>query len=151
MRLATIGSRIATELRSADLVVAGLLYAYYPAPNKLSTNGPTALIFSGNGGAPPWGEQIWQREIRVQLMTPARGSEVAERNALEALIEPIYDHFAPETTASRLTVAGETETVDHCYAVRDEPSLIVAYGGETNFFTTHIIYLDVQYRRFPGE
>ena len=93
MRLAEIGRRLAIELRSADLVAAGLLSAYYPAPSKVNTDGAIALVFTRLGAAPAWSEQSWQHEYLVRLMVPARGFQAAEINALEPLIEPIWDHF----------------------------------------------------------
>lgn len=151
MRLTTIGQRLAAELKSPDLVAAGLTAAYYPAPSQLSANGPAALIFAGLGNAATFQEQIWHHEVRVQLMVPARGSYAAEVNSIEPIVEPIFDHFAPDTTAFRLIQTGEQGSVEHCYPTRYEASQLVAYGGETNIFATITIYFDVKVHRFAGD
>ncbi len=69
MRIETIGQRLATELRSADLVAAGLIAAFYPAPASGPKEGPTAIVFAQTGDAPPWSEQIWHHEYLVRLWT----------------------------------------------------------------------------------
>lgn len=151
MRLTTIGQRIAAELRSADLVAAGLQDAYYPAPSKISAAGPVALVFAGLGSAAAMQEQIWHHEVRVQLMVPSRGFYAAEVNSIEPLIEPIWDHFAPDTTASRLIQSGEAGSVTHCIPLRYEASQLIAYGGETNIYAAITVYFDVKVHRFAGD
>ena len=149
MQLPMIGQRLAIELRSADLVAAGLLYAYYPAPNKINTDGAVALTFAQTGEAPPWSEQVWHHEYLVRLMVPARGFKVAEVNALETLVMPIWDHFRPNSLASRLIVTGEAGQVHHCYPVRYAASLEVEYAAIT--FTTIDITFDIKAHRSPGD
>jgi len=147
MRLATIGARLATHLRAPALVTAGLRHAYYPAPAQIA-EGPAAVIFAGLGNAQPWSEQIWHHELRVQLMQPATGFPVQELNALEALLEPIWDHFAPGTNASRLIVPNESGWVEHCYPVRYEGSLLIEYANTP--FTAITITFEVKTHRFAG-
>ena len=84
-------------------------------------------------------------------MVPSRGFYAAEINSLEPLLEPIWDHFAADTTASRLIQTGEQGAVTHCYPTRYEASQLIAYGGETNIFTTTTIYFDVKVHRFAGQ
>ena len=149
MRLAEIGRRLAIELRSADLVAAGLLSAYYPAPSKVNTDGAIALVFTRLGAAPAWSEQSWQHEYLVRLMVPARGFQAAEINALEPLIEPIWDHFRPRSLASQLRITGEAGEVDHCYPARYEASQTVEYAGVP--FTVIDIFFDITAQRFAGD
>jgi len=129
MHLPMIGQRLAAELRSADLVAAGLVTAYYPAPSKVVTDGAVAVVFAQTGEAPAWSEQIWHHEYLVRLMVPSRGSLAAEINALEPIVIPIWDHFRPNSMASRLQVADETGMVHHCYPVRYLASQQVDYAG----------------------
>lgn len=149
MRVATIGERMRDELRSASLVTAGLLHAYYPAPAGIP-EGPAAVIFAGSGNAQPWVEQIWHHEIRVQLLMPARGVPAVELNTLEALIEPIWDHFKPGSTASRLIKSGSQQWAEHCYPLRYEGSQVIEYGSGTSYAAITIIF-DVKTHRFAGD
>ena len=149
MQLPMIGQRLAIELRSADLVSAGLTYAYYPAPSKLVIDAPAAVVFAQTGEAPPWSEQIWHHEYLVRLMVPARGSVAAEINALEPLVMPIWDHFRPNSLASRLQVTGEAGQVHHCYPVRYLASQQVDYAGSP--FGVIDITFDIKAHRFPGD
>lgn len=148
MRVATIGNRLAAHLLHTDIVAAGLKHAYYPAPATI-TEGPAAVIFAGAGNVPAWSEQIWHHEIRVQLMTPARAFPVQELNALERLIEPIWDVFAPGTNASRLIATGEEGWVEYCYPVRYEGSQVIDYGTGAQYAAVTVIF-DVKTHRFAG-
>lgn len=149
MRVATIGARMAEHLRSSSLVTAGLVHAHYPAPG-IVTEGPAAVIFAGSGSAAPWQEQIWHHEFRVQLMKPSLGFPAVELNQLETLIEPIWDHFAPGTNASRLIVTGETGFVEHCYPVRYEGSQVIEFP-QGSFFAAITLIFDVKTHRFAGD
>lgn len=150
MQLPMIGQRIAAELRKADLKSAGLKYAYYPAPAKV-TDGPTALVFAGTGNADQMQEQIWHHEIRVQLMTPLSSAFAlpAGINALEPLVMPIFDHFRPGSAARRLTVTGEQGQVTHCFPTRYEASQLLLYAGME--FAAILVYFDVKDHRFAGD
>jgi hypothetical protein len=150
MLLPEIGRRIATELRSADLVNAGLKRAYYPAPAQV-VEGPAALVFAGTGEAPPWGEQIWHHVVRVQLMTPLMSAQAlaAGLNALEPLVMAVWDHFPPNSNASRLIVDGEVGQVTHCYPVDYEASQLIVYAGAE--YAAIVINFNVKDHRFAGD
>lgn len=142
MRLSTIGARIAYHLRADALVTAGLKYVRYPAPAQV-TAGPMAVIFASGGdetGTMSGEQQIWHHEIRVQLMMPAVGMPAAELNALETLIEPIWDTFAPGTNASRLIVPGEAGFVQDCRPIRYEGSQVIEYPAGTQFAAITLIF-----------
>ena len=150
MLLPEIGRRIATELRSADLVSAGLKRAYYPAPAQL-VEGPAAIVFAQTGEAEQFSEQIWHHEVRVQVMTPIMSAQAlpAGINALEPLVMAVWDHFRPNTNAWRLTVAGEVGQVTHCYPVRYEASQLIIYAGAE--YAAIVIDFNVKDHRFAGD
>lgn len=148
MRVSTIGTRIAHHLRDTDIVDAGLRHAYYPAPAQVP-DGPAAVVFAGAGVAQPWSEQHWHHEIRVQLMMPSRGFPAAELNALETLIEPIWDLFTPGSAANQLRLAGSQDTATHCDPLRYEGSQVIEYGGKA--FAALTLIFDVKTHRAVGD
>lgn len=150
MQLPEIGRRLAAELRKSDVQSAGLKYAYYPAPAKI-TDGPTAVVFAGLGDVAQMSEQIWHHEVRVQLMTPLLSAQAlpAGINALEPIVMPIFDHFDPNSPARRLIVTGEVGQVTHCYPTRYEASQLIVYAGME--FAAIVIYFDVKDHRFAGD
>lgn len=148
MRVSTICRRIADELRDAGIANAGLKQAYYPAPNTISET-PAALIFAGLGtGTPMLSEQVWEHEIRVQIMVASKGRTPAEINAVDALIEEIWDHFAPGSNAFHLRASGSDQMVHHCRPTRYEAGLLVDYAGA--LYSTVTIFFSVKTHRFPG-
>lgn len=152
MRIATIGKRLAAELRKPDLKAAGLLAAYYPGPSQ-AVEGPAALIFMNLANLNVTQEQTWESEIMVRLLVPARGRLAAEINALEPLIEPIVDHFSPTTTEGRaafqLSVPGEPGNVHHCFPARFQLSETVLYAAQE--YTGLTAFFSVKHHRFAGE
>lgn len=148
MRVSTICRRIADELRDAGIANAGLKQAYYPAPNKIIET-PAALVFAGFGAdSPMLTEQVWEHEIRVQIMVAAMGRVPAEINAVDVLIEHIWDHFAPGSNAFHLRVSGSDQMVHHCRPTRYEAGQLVDYAGA--LYSTVTIFFSVKTHRFPG-
>lgn len=135
--LPTIGRRLADQLRSPSITSAGLRQAYYPAPASFSES-PAALVFAGPYSIATGGEEVWTGEHRVQLMIPAQGRLAAEINALEPLIAPIIDHFAPGTSAYTLRSPGEAGHVHRCFPDRLELSQSIEYAGHVYTATTLI-------------
>lgn len=152
MRIATIGARLAAELQKSDLIVAGLLHAYYPAPSQL-VEGPAALIFTNIAAVSITQEQTWESELMVRLLVPSKGRLAAEINALEPLIEPIVDHFTPTTAAGRqayqLIVPGEPGNVHHCFPARFQLSETIEYAGQV--YSGITTFFAVKHHRFAGE
>lgn len=149
MRVSTIGNRLRNELKSADIQSAGLRYAYYPAPSSLN-DGPAALIFLQSATVTNMNEQVWEFDVLVQLLISAKdGRLAAEINALEPLVEPITDHFAPDTDAFHLRVPSESGIVHHCYPVRFDLSQNIRYAGHD--FTGITATFNVKTHRYAGE
>lgn len=149
MRVSMICDRIATELRKPAFRTAGLLQSYYPAPNSLSET-PAVVVFAGLGvDTPMLSEQQWEHEIRVQVMTAAKGRLAAEINSIDPLIEPITDHFVPGSDAYHLRQAGSDAMVHRCYPVLPyEAGEIINYAGVDYVAIT--IYFNVKTHRFAG-
>jgi hypothetical protein len=147
MRVTTIGHRIAAELRNTDIVSAGLKQAHYPAPSSLNET-PAAVVFAGSGNSvPAMQEQVWHHDVRVQVMVKPGQSYAGSLNAIEPLIEPIWDHFAPGTDASHLR-GSDGSMVEHCYPIRYEASQLIEFAGIPYVALT--IYFDVKTHRFAG-
>jgi hypothetical protein len=148
MRIGMICDRIATELRTSAFRTAGLLQSYYPAPSSLPET-PAALVFAGLGvDSPMMGEQVWEHEVRVQIMTKADGLIAAKINSVDRLIEEIWDEFAPNSDAYHLRQTGSDAMVHRCQPTRYEAGQIVNYAGLDYVAVT--IYFNVKTHRFPG-
>jgi hypothetical protein len=149
MRVSTICARIATELRSASFVTAGLKQSYYPAPGSLAET-PAAVVFAGLGlDTPMMGEQVWEHEIRVQVMVKPGTSYAGSINAIEPLIEEIWDHFYAGGNAYHLRQTGSGQMVHRCQPTRYESSQLIEYAGVTYVALT--IYFNVKTHRHPGD
>jgi hypothetical protein len=149
LTLPEIGFRLAAELRSPDLVSAGLRQAYYPAPSSLVET-PAALVFTNLFTITPLGgEELWEGTTRVQLMIAATtGRLAAEINALEPLVEPILTHFAPGTDAYHLRQAGSPAQADKCYPASVEASQVIEYAGHD--YSALTILFDIRFHRAYG-
>jgi hypothetical protein len=148
MDLPTIGFRLANELRAPAIAAAGLRQAHYPAPSSLSET-PAALVFSNPFTITALGgEAIWEGEMQVQLRVAAQGRLAAEINALEPLIMPIIDHFAPGTDAYHLRVGGQSGQVHKCEPARFEPSQEIEYAAHQ--YTAITVYFTVKFHRAFG-
>lgn len=148
MRVSTICTRIAAELRTSAIVTAGLKQTFYPAPASLAET-PAAVVFAGLGtDTPMLSEQVWEHEIRVQIMV-ASARIAPGINAIEPLIEEIWDHFRPGNDAYHLRQTGSGAMVHRCQPTRYEASQEIEYAGHTYVALT--IFFNVKTHRFPGD
>jgi hypothetical protein len=148
MRIGMICDRIATELRTSAFRTAGLKQSYYPAPNGAFET-PAALVFAGLGvDSPMMGEQVWEHEVRVQIMSAPLRSMAAAINSVDQLIEEIWDEFAPNSDAYHLRQSGSDAMVHRCQPTRYEAGQIVNYAGHDYVAVT--IYFNVKTHRFHG-
>lgn len=149
MNSQTMRYRMADLVGSPAIIAKGLENSYRDEPAVGAIEGPAALFFGGIWTPSPSAEQVWETEMRCHLMTLATGRRFAEINALEELIVPITDLFAPGTDGYQLRVPGEPGMVHHCFPLKWEVIDEMLYDEVA--YTVVVGYFSVKFHRDVGE